>query len=344
VDDIGFEKRDVEIFKIPDIKTRLGTLQNYFFPRLEALITTAMEEVRVVYDINPFERTTFVYKPSHRLDAKSNFDVDEVFVGISGKRRTDRPLTILREDGSAFSYHSTYLTFNITLNGEMFVELRPFRQLVDKGYLDRAGKVIGDNEKLLAPILAQHHIAWTRAEEFLGLADSFLVGDPNERRGNCLISPAYDLPLSLTWGLNPLIGAFVALYPLVESLVAIAEGDAPNLKVRLDHYREFMQELELESVGDESDSEEESESNDISMPALDSYTFTRAGRWWNVIARDKWSCCSCGRSTKEHGVLLEIDHIVPRSKGGSDDEDNLQTLCKKCNIGKSNRDSTDLRA
>ncbi|MBI3800239.1 MAG: HNH endonuclease [Deltaproteobacteria bacterium] len=34
---------------------------------------------------------------------------------------------------------------------------------------------------------------------------------------------------------------------------------------------------------------------------------------------------------------------MPRSKGGSDDIGNLQTLCKKCNIGKSNKDTTDLR-
>jgi 5-methylcytosine-specific restriction endonuclease McrA len=60
------------------------------------------------------------------------------------------------------------------------------------------------------------------------------------------------------------------------------------------------------------------------------------------LARDRWTCCSCGRSTREHGVLLEVDHIVPRSKGGSDDPKNLQTLCKKCNIGKSNKDQTRL--
>ncbi|MEG4023452.1 HNH endonuclease [Microcoleus sp. S13C4] len=78
------------------------------------------------------------------------------------------------------------------------------------------------------------------------------------------------------------------------------------------------------------------------MPELDSYSFVRAGKWWTVLARDKWKCLSCGRSSKEDGVLLEVDHIIPRSKGGSNDISNLQTLCKKCNIGKSNRDSTRL--
>ena len=32
----------------------------------------------------------------------------------------------------------------------------------------------------------------------------------------------------------------------------------------------------------------------------------------------------------------EIDHIIPRSKGGPNDEDNLQALCQSCHSHKSN--------
>jgi hypothetical protein len=84
-------------------------------------------------------------------------------------------------------------------------------------------------------------------------------------------------------------------------------------------------------------------SGDSILPELDSYTFTRAGLWWAVLARDHWTCCRCGRSTRHDGVLLEVDHIVPRSHGGTNAMNNLQTFCSKCNQGKSNRDSTDLR-
>ncbi len=45
-----------------------------------------------------------------------------------------------------------------------------------------------------------------------------------------------------------------------------------------------------------------------------------------VIVRDAGRCRRCRRSTN-----LEIDHVVPISKGGSSEEHNLQTLCRRCN-------------
>ena len=56
-----------------------------------------------------------------------------------------------------------------------------------------------------------------------------------------------------------------------------------------------------------------------------------------VLKRDNFKCCSCGASpAKDPSVELHIDHIIPWSKGGETVVDNLQTLCSKCNIGKSN--------
>ena len=57
----------------------------------------------------------------------------------------------------------------------------------------------------------------------------------------------------------------------------------------------------------------------------------RGGRPWRrireqVFIRDKYTCQDCGRI----GGQLECDHKVPVSQGGTDDMDNLQTLCADC--------------
>ena len=61
----------------------------------------------------------------------------------------------------------------------------------------------------------------------------------------------------------------------------------------------------------------------------------------DVMERDDYRYQMCGR-TVEDGVKLHIDHIVPVSKGGSNDIDNLQVLCHRCNLAK--HDRMDLKA
>lgn len=57
---------------------------------------------------------------------------------------------------------------------------------------------------------------------------------------------------------------------------------------------------------------------------------------WEILERDKFRCVVCGRNA-EDGVTLHVDHIHPRSKGGTKDKSNLATLCSDCNLGKKDR-------
>ncbi len=54
-----------------------------------------------------------------------------------------------------------------------------------------------------------------------------------------------------------------------------------------------------------------------------------------VFKRDKYMCKECGKTNKE--TTLHCDHILPVAQGGSDELDNLQTLCQACNLAKTNR-------
>lgn len=55
---------------------------------------------------------------------------------------------------------------------------------------------------------------------------------------------------------------------------------------------------------------------------------------YDVLKRDGFKCVLCGRGAKD-GVELQVDHILPVSKGGKTLMSNLRTLCSDCNSGKS---------
>lgn len=57
-----------------------------------------------------------------------------------------------------------------------------------------------------------------------------------------------------------------------------------------------------------------------------------------IKERDNHTCRYCSVSVaQEPNLLLEVDHIMPLSRGGLSALDNLQTLCWRCNRTKSNK-------
>jgi 5-methylcytosine-specific restriction endonuclease McrA len=72
-------------------------------------------------------------------------------------------------------------------------------------------------------------------------------------------------------------------------------------------------------------------------------TYIRIRRRWNlpvsrrgVLARDGYTCQYCGAQPGKRE--LTIDHVVPRSKGGTKTWENLVTACGPCNRRKGDRD------
>lgn len=58
---------------------------------------------------------------------------------------------------------------------------------------------------------------------------------------------------------------------------------------------------------------------------------------YDILKRDNFKCVICGRTPKKDGVTLHVDHIIPVSKGGKTEPENLRTLCSICNLGKSDK-------
>lgn len=53
---------------------------------------------------------------------------------------------------------------------------------------------------------------------------------------------------------------------------------------------------------------------------------------FQVLKRDNNTCVYCG--SKPPNAVLEVDHVIPRSMGGTDNMENLVTSCFNCNRGK----------
>ena len=53
------------------------------------------------------------------------------------------------------------------------------------------------------------------------------------------------------------------------------------------------------------------------------------------MARDRWKCQYCGSKVKTHEMTM--DHVVPRSQGGTTCWENIVTSCEPCNAAKADR-------
>lgn len=64
-----------------------------------------------------------------------------------------------------------------------------------------------------------------------------------------------------------------------------------------------------------------------------------------ILAKYQNRCVICGRGGGLEGERLDIDHIVPKSLGGASNLDNLQVVCRSCNVLKhtSNLNKSELR-
>ncbi len=58
---------------------------------------------------------------------------------------------------------------------------------------------------------------------------------------------------------------------------------------------------------------------------------------FRILVRDGFRCGVCGASPlTQRGIELHVDHVLPWSRGGETTDDNLETKCKRCNLGKGN--------
>jgi hypothetical protein len=164
---------------------------------------------------------------------------------------------------------------------------------------------------------------------------------------NYFISRYFKYPISSD-ELYLIADDYVDFYPVYDSYIQIALGKPVRF---LELVGELNKWIKAEDKLGEDESAESQEETVGELPAADISKAKVAAEQrvkvmpsirWQVFQRDDWKCVACGQGSHDD-VILHVDHITPRSKGGKDTFENYQTLCHVCNIGKSNKDATDLR-
>lgn len=59
-----------------------------------------------------------------------------------------------------------------------------------------------------------------------------------------------------------------------------------------------------------------------------------------VFRRDSHTCQYCGATEEQ----MHCDHVVPLSRGGTDEDENLATACERCNVTKGTKTATEFQA
>jgi len=356
--DIGFDESDKNLFQIDEARLRADALKFSVLPRLHKVFNEAISTIYKVYGVDVYEDSIVSYYPHFRTKREKDLKLlyDAACVALNGKRskepkwnglkRKDNKLVkiipvrfgfLLKEEG-LFLMFENWANIGLTDDSykkyfEFNIEHEPLiNRLCHDSYM-RPLVVCGDSCK---PVSAyKEHYNFIIQNKFFDT--------------QFFMSYIFPYPIILgdqIYSLDKLIRAFILFYPVYDSYIQISKGEKIRFEYLIEKLNNWLiQENEKEELSSEqkvnSNQLSEDKMREIKELAGESLKVMPAIRW-QVFQRDNWKCVACGRNAS-NDVILHVDHIIPRSKGGKDELGNYQTLCHICNIGKSNKDNTNLR-
>lgn len=347
---ITFDQDDKNLFEIDDLRLKADAIRFSILPKLHTLMNQAITKVNEVYGIDVFEDSSVTQSPNFRLKRKGKLKINytRAFVALTGKR--DKGKNVWN---------------GIERLGRGTAQIVPFDYRFS---LTRAGLSIGlanlsdritKTSNLRFIQFHQAFIEWIHTLSYYsGISPNFLDNTHSESLSTFstlfnqtlaskshvkFTSQTTDFPITnLT--LERMVKSFIYFFPIYDSYVQISKGQEVRfyqLIRALNSWHREQVELEKQGV---MQIQANSQNDILKFRELaDQKVKVMPAMRWQVFQRDGWKCVSCGRNAAQDGVILHVDHITPRSKGGQNVLKNYQTLCHTCNIGKSNRDDTNLR-
>lgn len=340
--EVSFAHGDEDVFDIHDAKTRARALRQYFFPKLNVLLNSGRALISEVYGADALTHFTEAQSPKPKDGAEDTTAVDKAHLGLVGQR-IESGLKLKGANGKPVQYGISHLWFEVFSRGTIGVTFYPMIYGKDPRFGKLVAKKLGAFEDFFCTVCGATFV--TNAA-YMGLSSFSDALDPEHLRNYAFYSAGADFPAGPDSGLRRLVATFGALFPFQKLVTDLSMGNDTTIDRDLDAFQAWWDENGYEIFAPERAGIERAPGqvrlSKVNWESEERVMVTGTQRF-RVLNRDDFRCLACGR-TGADGAVLHLDHILPRSKGGTDDDDNLQTLCSHCNIGKSNKSSRDLRA
>lgn len=354
---ITFDESDKNLFQVDDPRLRADALKHSIIPRLRCLLNECISMIRRIYEIEVLEDSIISYYPHFRSKRQKELKLiyENAYVGLGGRRVKGKWLGLSRKDGKPVQIPP--FRYGISITGEgLFIYLENcwIKGLTDRSY----GKLFDFHLKFeslihvlcyrtnIYPILYWGEGSHRKNVNFIAtFTEHYKFMYRNGLFDNDFISYPIKYPVTAE-DLDEIVLKYAIFYPIYDSYVRISMKKSVQFTELLEKLNTWCLE-ETENTDDAEETEKKHHSSDDLLQrakqAAEKQVRVMPALRWQVFKRDGWRCVACGRGSQDN-VILHVDHIIPRSKGGKDTLDNYQTLCHICNIGKSNKDSTNLRA
>ncbi|WP_020394191.1 HNH endonuclease [Thiolinea disciformis] len=343
---IAFDQQDANLFLVEDAHLRADALKHSILPRLRIVMNVAISLIRKIYNVEVLDDSIISAYPNFRQKREHELQIkyENAFVGIGGQRKK-KWFGLARKDGKPVQILPFRFAFMLHHKGICTFLENGWLKGLDVPTSEKLLRFHIENEHKINPLCFEARmrpsvICSDTLPLMASLFDQYEFRIQHQLYDNHFVGFDYPLPV-LGSSLVEVVHNFVCFFPVYDSYLQISQGSADRLDeliVKLSHW--LQQHLDgMEAI---SNSTEQSTTIFDAVKSAESKARVMPALRWQIFQRDHWKCVACGRRSHD-GAILHVDHIIPRSHGGSDKLENLQTLCNICNIGKSNRDTTDLR-
>ena len=350
IEDISFDKEDSLLFSYnDDLLLKAKAIQNSILPKLQVLLQESISLIRKIYEIEIFDEGSTLSKyPSFRDKRENDLKIDykNAFVGICGNRlpiwrsmkRDDKKEVKILPLRYGFEINDSGLFILFHFDNQIQLSIESFQKLFS---------VFAENIDAIIAIsnLCGFQLFFPQDKDFLFSSITKqikqLAISTDKKEFEFYIEKYFSIS-DIQNSISSIPLYFAVIFPVYDSIIRTAKGENDRFNVLMKNLQDYIysipdsnNKISLKGTISESVIKESAEKK------IDTIGI-RASIRWQVFERDNFRCVACGASALD-GAILHVDHILPRSKGGTDSMENYQTLCQTCNIGKSNKSEKNLR-